>query len=204
VRKGNQLAIDGTNIQATYDSSGNRFSYVFAPPLVDGQGARGSTSATGELLVQADIELDADGDGFGDETQDQCPTQAATQGPCDTSAPTVTGLRVAGGRIAYTLSEAGSVELRVAKRGTGRRVRGRCVRRSRANRRRPRCTRFTAIGRAFAGPGNAGPNARRLPARLGGRRLGPGRYRLTLTVRDIAGNQSTATKSFSVKPKRRR
>jgi hypothetical protein len=33
------------------------------------------------------IEPDADGDGFGDETQDQCPQSAATQGPCPVSAP---------------------------------------------------------------------------------------------------------------------
>ena len=28
------------------------------------------------------VEPDADGDGYGDETQDQCPTDASTQGPC--------------------------------------------------------------------------------------------------------------------------
>jgi hypothetical protein len=37
-----------------------------------------------ELLVPAVavVEPDADGDGFGDETQDQCPQSAATQSPC--------------------------------------------------------------------------------------------------------------------------
>jgi hypothetical protein len=35
-----------------------------------------------ELDVSAQLELDADGDGFGDETQDACPTAASTQGPC--------------------------------------------------------------------------------------------------------------------------
>ena len=34
------------------------------------------------LLMQAHIEPDADGDGFGDETQDLCPSQAGTQGAC--------------------------------------------------------------------------------------------------------------------------
>ena len=34
------------------------------------------------LNVAARIEPDADGDWFGDETQDQCPTDASTQGPC--------------------------------------------------------------------------------------------------------------------------
>jgi hypothetical protein len=32
--------------------------------------------------ISALLEPDADHDGFGDETQDQCPTNAATQGPC--------------------------------------------------------------------------------------------------------------------------
>ena len=32
--------------------------------------------------VQATVEPDADRDGFGDETQDQCPSNASTQGPC--------------------------------------------------------------------------------------------------------------------------
>ena len=35
-----------------------------------------------ELVLNADIEADADGDKFGDESQDQCPTDASTQGPC--------------------------------------------------------------------------------------------------------------------------
>jgi hypothetical protein len=34
------------------------------------------------LLIGATLEPDADGDGFGDETQDQCPSSASTQGPC--------------------------------------------------------------------------------------------------------------------------
>ena len=44
-----------------------------------------------QLDVSASLEADADGDGFGDETQDQCPTDGSTQGPCpDKQAPTVT------------------------------------------------------------------------------------------------------------------
>ena len=50
--------------------------------------------------ISAQLEPDADGDGFGDETQDQCPTDASTQGQCpgppnppavpDTDAPETT------------------------------------------------------------------------------------------------------------------
>ena len=41
--------------------------------------------------VEATLEVDADHDGFGDETQDRCPTDASTQGPCpDISPPDTT------------------------------------------------------------------------------------------------------------------
>lgn len=42
------------------------------------------------LDISATLEADADGDGFGDETQDLCPTQATTQGACDLTGPTLT------------------------------------------------------------------------------------------------------------------
>lgn len=42
-----------------------------------------------EVLVQARVESDADGDGYGDESQDQCPTSAATQGACPVQPPPV-------------------------------------------------------------------------------------------------------------------
>jgi hypothetical protein len=41
-----------------------------------------AVDTTERVNAQAVVEPDADHDGFGDETQDQCPTNAATQGPC--------------------------------------------------------------------------------------------------------------------------
>ena len=42
-------------------------------------------------MLSADIEPDADHDGFGDETQDKCPTDATTHDACpDKTAPTTT------------------------------------------------------------------------------------------------------------------
>lgn len=40
--------------------------------------------------ISARLEADADGDGFGDETQDLCPTQVGTQGACDLKGPALT------------------------------------------------------------------------------------------------------------------
>jgi hypothetical protein len=47
------------------------------------------------ILVSAKVEADADHDNFGDETQDQCPTNAATTGPCPTAVAAPTGQRAA-------------------------------------------------------------------------------------------------------------
>ena len=48
-----------------------------------------------QLDVSAVFELEADNDGFGDETQDLCPTNASTQGPCPAAPASVTGQRAA-------------------------------------------------------------------------------------------------------------
>jgi len=199
VQQGDHLAIDGTNVWATVNNSGDEFSYLFAPPLVEGQGPRGSNSATGELLVQADIEPDADGDGFGDESQDQCPAQNATQGACDAAGPEVGDVRVAGRRIGYSLSEAATVTFRLEKAKKGRRVRGKCRRQTRRNRSRPRCSRYVPLPGSFTGSGAVGANERAVPARVGGRRVGPGRYRLSMTARDLFGNETQVTKRFRIR-----
>jgi hypothetical protein len=52
-----------------------------APPAPDGS-IDTTDIAVAEFLYQADVEPDADGDGFGDETQDKCPSQTTTQGAC--------------------------------------------------------------------------------------------------------------------------
>ena len=143
IKQGQHLELDpSATVNAVYASSGSKFTYSFEPPLVDGQGPRGSTDVTEELLVQVTIEPDADGDGFGDETQDQCPTQADTHGPCASPPPpqlSVGGAGVSGGRIAYTLSRDATVSLALAKRVAGRKVKGRCVKATRKNRRRKAC-----------------------------------------------------------------
>jgi hypothetical protein len=63
---------------------------IFVPPLPDNGTAPLRPGQAGiELMVNADIEIDADADGFGDETQDNCPKipNDQTSNPC-TAAPT--------------------------------------------------------------------------------------------------------------------
>ncbi|HEY2602209.1 MAG TPA: hypothetical protein VGI67_11680, partial [Thermoleophilaceae bacterium] len=102
--------------------------------------------------------------------------------------------------ISYTLSEAATVKLTLAKATTGRKVNGVCVRKTRRNSGRRHCTRFVQVGGTFNGPGKAGANSLALP-RVHGRKLGPGRYRLTIATTDAIGNTRTTTESFRIKPK---
>ncbi len=198
---GQQLAVDITkSIGIIYNSNGDKRSYMFAPPLVEGAGQRGSTEVQNELQVQATIEPDADNDGFGDETQDQCPTQATTQGPCDTTPPGVNGLKVVHGKVSYRLAEAATVSLRVEKKSKGRKVGKKCVKQRRGNKGKKACSRFTPVGGAFSGTGTVGAHQVAIP-----RKLKPGSYRLTLTATDVAGNVTTQVTSFRIAaPKKRK
>jgi hypothetical protein len=202
VTKGQHLAIDTTkSIGAVYNSNGSKFSYVYSPPLVDGSGARGSNEAANELLVAATIEPDADKDGFGDETQDLCPTQATTQGACDLTKPGVSGFSVNGDQISYTLSEGATVSFKLEKKVPGRKVGKKCVKQTASNKTKKRCSSFKQIGALFNGTGTAGANTVTLP---NGKKLKAGKYRLTMTARDVAGNETIATTNFTVKKKKKK
>ena len=50
-----------------------------------GSGPPGNSHPEAELLLQAEVEPDADHDGYGDETQDRCPTNGSTQAPCSST-----------------------------------------------------------------------------------------------------------------------
>jgi hypothetical protein len=70
------------------------------PDSANGTNASFPTPLTGRRAnVSASLEPDADRDGFGDETQDQCPSDPSAQGACPVAAapPPVTG---SGGRAA--------------------------------------------------------------------------------------------------------
>lgn len=84
IEAGDALGIDYVSTTA-FAATAGAVSLVWSPPLLDGEPPRNTAAADLELLVNADIEADADNDGFGDESQDQCPTDASTQAPCDRS-----------------------------------------------------------------------------------------------------------------------
>ena len=83
-----------------------------------------------------------------------------------------------------------SVRFRVERALPGRRVGGRCVKPTRANRRAKGCTRYRLMRGGFTHRGKAGPNRFRFSGRLAGRKLRAGRYRLRAVATDAAANKS--------------
>ena len=98
--------------------------------------------------------------------------------------------RSRGATVRYTLSEAARVRLSVQRRTTGRRVGRRCVKTTRRNRSRRRCTRFVRVRGSFTHAGKARQNRFRFSGRVRGRALRRGRYRLVARAVDPAGNRS--------------
>jgi hypothetical protein len=127
----------------------------------------------------------------------------------DLIAPRLAGARLSRTRfragrgtvLSYRLSEAARVTLRIERKLKGRRVRSRgrirCVKRTRRNARR-RCTLYRRVA-ILTRASKAGLNRIAFSGRVGGRKLRPGSYRLTLTPTDAAGNRGTPRRlSFRV------
>jgi hypothetical protein len=108
-----------------------------------------------------------------------------------------------GSRVGYTVSAAAAVNFGVEQARAGRRVGGSCVRPTRANRRRQRCTRYVVLSGSFTHQGSAGANTLRFSGRLRGRKLPAGRYRLRAVATDPSANTSVPRRSFfTILPRR--
>jgi Glycine rich protein len=94
-----------------------------------------------------------------------------------------------GTRLLYRVSEAATTTFTVQRARPGVRRGRACVRRRRSMRGRS-CTRYVAVRGSFRHRAEAGLNTLLFSGRVRGRRLALGRYRLTATARDAAGNRS--------------
>jgi len=106
--------------------------------------------------------------------------------------PSIAARRPVGGRVSYRVSEAATVAFRVERALKGRRVRGRCVKPKRSNRRARRCRRYKVLPGSFRHRGEVGRNRFKFSGRLRGRKLRPAKYRLRAVAADKAGNRSRA------------
>ena len=106
-----------------------------------------------------------------------------------------------GTRIGVQLSAAGRVTLAFRRARPGRRVSGRCVKPTRRNRARRRCTRYVRAG-SLSFDGKQGANSVRFQGRLSARRrLALGRHRMSATV--SAGGQTSPARTVSFRIVRR-
>lgn len=179
VKKGWHVALDAPSASAVYNQGGDKFTYLYAPPLVLGAAPLASSGEpTGQLLVQAVIERDANGNGYGDETQE----------PADRRKPKVNGIRLTKfafskkTTLVYELSEPAKVTVRIQRKTTGRKPH------------------FVWLHGKLTDQGDAGENKLTIKRRFAGHKLVPGAYRLVVTAKDPAGNKSVVKRlGFGVK-----
>ena len=168
------------------------------------------------MRVTADVNNDLTPDGLDNHLPhavevDTPPTAVITTGPPappppppgggdqpDTAGPVLGGIAVAKKKVVagkaatvrFRTSEGGTVRVVLARRTTGRKVKGRCRPRTRRNRARKQCTfykKVKSVTKAGVAPGDV---AVRFKTKKGKKKLPPGRYRATVTVTDAAGNVS--------------
>ena len=95
--------------------------------------------------------------------------------------------RAKGATLSFKLSEPATITFRVDRVLRGVKRRGNCVVRKRRARGKP-CTRYVQVPGTFTQAAAEGPNTFHFDARVGGRLLFPGAYRLRGSPRDKAGN----------------
>ncbi|MFL5781778.1 MAG: Ig-like domain-containing protein, partial [Thermoleophilaceae bacterium] len=125
----------------------------------------------------------------------------------DDTAPKLTDLKVspaewtrsAGTTISFKLSEKAQVTLRFQRAKAGRRVGGKCVKETSANKGSPKCTRYVDAGKRTVA-GKKGKNNVKFHGKISKTKvLSPGRYRLKARAKDGAGNRSaTKTAKFRI------
>lgn len=77
------LTVPGGSVPGFQSSAGGQAKYSRTEAPFPGITGVVGESHNGAILYDADVELDVDGDGYGDVTQDSCPTSASVhEGPC--------------------------------------------------------------------------------------------------------------------------
>jgi WD40 repeat protein len=198
---------------ACTDANGDALTRSIASP--PGHGTLGAVDQAAGTVAYTPAAGFAGPDGFtftaGDGRDQSAPATASlavaagAPAPPDTTAPVITRLsarathRKRGGSVRLTLSEAGTVTVRIKRAVAGRRVGKACRKPTRANRRRKRCTRYRGVG-AFKLAGVAGANRKAFGGKLRRKKLRVGRHRVSAKATDAAGNASkTRVAGFKVK-----
>jgi hypothetical protein len=166
----------------------DRWSAVTAPEWTTGDGAtRTGASITHTYSAPGTytVELKTS-DAAGNATSTSRPITIG-QPAAAVPPPVLSGLRVSPSafragrkaRIRFTLDRAAKVRFTFQRRGSGRRVGGKCVAAKRSNRTRPSCVRYTAVQASFTRDAKVGANSVAFTSKL--RKLRNARYRVAAT-----------------------
>ena len=124
--------------------------------------------------------------------------RAASSGPSATSARRPRARTPVGTTISYRDAAAATTTFTVQRPTAGRKSGRSCVKPTRANRRKARCTRWRAVGH-FTHADAAGADRLHFSGRINGRKLPVGTYRLVVTARVGRGRASAAhTVGFAI------
>jgi hypothetical protein len=77
----------GANCLSYTAGSGETYHHILSDPPLDTSAFFNNVTSSGLINASAVIEPDADGDGFGDESQDGCPGNGAATGACPVAPP---------------------------------------------------------------------------------------------------------------------
>lgn len=151
-----------------------------------------------KLMISADIEADLDGDRFGDETQDLCPTRADVQAVCPP--PVVTKPTFSKATFSFTSDIAGKASTTLFKVGNGRKVGTKC----KAKRKRgKKCKVYTKFAQ-WSDDVVPGTNKITYEYKVGGKTLKPGKYRATIVIASAQNTVTTQTVDFTIKEAKKR
>jgi hypothetical protein len=163
---------------------GGRGSFDVTVTATDGAGNSSAATRTAEIAADENPEF------LGGIVLANARLRAAARGGSATPAQRRRRRAPIGTRVTFRLSEAASVRFTVERARPGRRVRGRCVKPTRRNRKRRKCTRYVRRPGSFIVAAGAGETRFRFTGRLRGRKLRPGRYRLVAVATDEGGKRS--------------
>jgi streptogramin lyase len=94
-----------------------------------------------------------------------------------------------GSKFKYGLSEPATVTIAIQRPTVGRKVGGKCKKKTRGNRKRRKCIFYKTVG-TLTRKAAQGSDANAFTGRIGSRKLKRGKYRAAATAKDAAGNSS--------------
>jgi hypothetical protein len=146
-----------------------------------------------KLLVNADVEPDVDGDGFGDETQDLCTSRADVQSVCPP--PKISTPTLSKGVFGFTSDIAAKATTTLFKVSNGRKVGKKCKSKAKKGKKCKIYTKFAEWDDNVV----AGANKISYAYKVGGKSLKKGSYRATIVVTSPQNTVTTKTIDFKIK-----